>query len=120
MEQSLFNRYGGFATVRRIVSAFYDRVLDSPVLQGYFANTDMRALIDHQTKFIAYVMGGPSSFSDEALQRAHARLNISQDDMREMARLMRETRDDFGFSATDAGYVENEIMRRAPLVVTRH
>ena len=63
MSGSMFERCGGFTTVRKVVAAFYDKVLDSPSLSRHFANVDMRALIDHQTKFITYVMGGPASFA---------------------------------------------------------
>ena len=49
MATTVFERYGGFAAVRKVISAFYDKLLDSEMLSGYFANIDMRRLIDHQT-----------------------------------------------------------------------
>jgi len=58
VSQTLFDKYGGFATVSRIVSAFYDEVLESEQLRPYFRGLDMRRLVDHQTKFIAALMGG--------------------------------------------------------------
>ncbi len=61
MSVSMFDRYGGFATVRTIVSSFYDKVLDSDRLSRFFVDIDMRALVDHQTKFVASLMGGPAS-----------------------------------------------------------
>ena len=67
MKSTIFQRYGGFASVSRVVMSFYDKVLDSPVSSPYFANTNMKRLIDHQTKFIAQVMGGPASYTDEQL-----------------------------------------------------
>ena len=36
MASTMFERYGGFATVSKIVSAFYDKVLDSSILAPYF------------------------------------------------------------------------------------
>lgn len=36
----------------------------------------MRVLVDHQTKFIALMMGGPASYTDEHLKRVHAHLGI--------------------------------------------
>ena len=48
---TMFEKYGGFAKVSRIVSSFYDKALDSPILAPYFTGVDMRRLIDHQTKF---------------------------------------------------------------------
>ncbi len=53
MALSLFEKYGGFASVSKIVSAFYNKAIDSDVIRPYFDNIDMRELIDHQTKFIA-------------------------------------------------------------------
>jgi hemoglobin len=91
-----FETLGGFARVRLIVSDFYDKVLESERLAPYFAGVDMRRLIDHQTKFIAAVMGGPAAFSDEQMQRAHRRLGITTEDFDEMALLFRETLEDFG------------------------
>lgn len=55
---TMFDRYGGFTSVSKIVMSFYDKVLDSETVGPYFEDIDMKALIDHQTKFIAQVMGG--------------------------------------------------------------
>lgn len=72
MRHTIFERYGGFAKVSRIVSSFYDKILESPITSTYFDNIDMRRLIDHQTKFIAYVMGGPASYTNDQLERVHS------------------------------------------------
>jgi len=42
LAQSLFEHYGGFSVVRRIVSDLYDSILDSDQLAGYFEESDMR------------------------------------------------------------------------------
>lgn len=119
MATTIFERCGGFATVRKVVSAFYDKILDSEALQPYFANVDMRRLIDHQTKFISYVMGGPASYSDEVLQRVHAPLNITHGDFAEMVSLLRETLEDFDFEPADVDYVEGQLTKREPFIVAR-
>ena len=120
MLPSMFQRYGGFAVVRRIVSAFYDRVLDSPILEPYFAGVAMDRLIDHQTKFIATLMGGPASFTDDALRRAHAHLGIGDLEMTTMADLLRDTLVDHAVASSDADQVHAAIMRYAPIICTRH
>src|SRR5690606_27963520 len=114
---ALFYRCGGFAAVRKVVSAFYDKVLEAPALRGYFVGVDVRRLIDHQTKFIAMVMGGPASFPDEALRRAHAGLGVSRADFAEMALLLREALEDAEFDPADVEWVHGEILRREPLIV---
>jgi len=119
MSQSLFERCGGFAVVRKIVAEFYDRVLESPRLAAYFEDVNMRMLVDHQTKFIAMLMGGPASFSDDALRRAHANMGISPEEFRETAALLIETLEDFGVDEDDITLVTDALMRKEHLIVTR-
>ena len=40
MEQSLFEKYGGFATVHKVVEHFYDGVLDNDMLSPHFESPD--------------------------------------------------------------------------------
>lgn len=115
--ETIFERYGGFTNVSRIVSSFYDRVLDSPIMNPYFIGVDMKRLIDHQTKFIAFLMGGPASYSDEQLRTIHQRMNIEQEALDEMIELLTETLEDFDFSDPDIELVQKEILRRAPLIL---
>jgi len=119
MAMSMFDRYGGFSTVRKVVSGFYDKVLDSDSLQKYFEAVDMRELIDHQTKFIASVMGGPASYTDDVLSRVHAPLNITQADFAEVADLLKETLEDFEFERTDIERVIGEVKKRESFIVSR-
>ena len=114
---TIFERYGGFAKLRAVVSDLYDHALDSPTLQHHFAGIEMRALIDHQTKFIASLMGGPASFTDEALRRAHARLGITRDEFAEMTELLREVLEDHDFQPADIDFVISEFRRREPSIV---
>ncbi|MGE0659034.1 MAG: group 1 truncated hemoglobin [Reyranellaceae bacterium] len=116
MAPSMFQRYGGFAAIHRIVSAFYDRVLDCPALEPYFQGVAMDRLIDHQTKFIASLMGGPASFSDDAIRRAHQHLGISESEMHTMATVLRETLLDHEVEAEDADEVQAALLRYTPLI----
>ena len=120
MAPTPFERYGGFITVRKIISAFYDRVLDSESLRRYFGDVEMRTLIDHQTKFVSSVMGGPASYTDEALRRIHAPFNISQSEFNEVTEILRETLEDFEVHPSDIKAVMGEFNRREPDIVSRH
>lgn len=119
MADTIFERYGGFAAVRRIVSDFYDRAVDSPVLSHHFEHVDMRRLLDHQARFISYVTGGPASYTDEHLRRIHERLGITTGEFREMLALLAETLEDFGFDQADVDVVVQELRRRQGVIVTR-
>lgn len=101
MQATLFDRMGGFARVRLIVSDFYERVLDSERLAPYFAGSDVRRLIDHQTKMLAAMMGGPAAYTDDHLHRAHAHLAIRGEDFDEILELLQETLEDAGAHERD-------------------
>ncbi len=117
MNKSAFERYGGFAKINRVVGAFYDQVLDNPNLSHYFANTDMKRQISHQTKFIASLMGGPASYSNEELERAHARFQIDAKAFDEMLGLLRETLEDYEFADEDIDEVVGNFTARRRFIV---
>jgi hemoglobin len=113
----MFERYGGFATISKVVMVFYDKVLDSEVIGDWFSDVDMRRLIDHQTKFIAQVLGGPVAYSDEQLESLHQPLGITSTAFTEMVRLLRETLEEFEFAGADVSSIISDIDRRRHLIV---
>src|SRR5262249_16177816 len=120
MAQTVVERVGGFMVVRKIVSAFYDSVLDSPLVQHRFAEVSMPRLIDHQTQFISQLLGGPVRISDETLQHAHARLRITPEEFEQAASLRSKTHEEEGLDSEDIALVMSEVRLREPLIVTVH
>jgi hemoglobin len=118
MAQTVFERVGGVMVVRKIVTDFYDRVLDSPVVRHHFAKVSMPRLIDHQAQFISQLLGGPIRISDETLQHAHARLRITPEEFEEVGRILRETLEEAGWASEDIAFVMGEVRRHEPLIVT--
>jgi hemoglobin len=119
MKRSIFERYGGFAQVSRVVTAFYDKMLDSPVTAPYFAEIDMRRMIDHQTRFIASIMGGPASYTNDHLERVHARHNISETAFGETVTLLRETLEELNYEDEDIHAIVDQVMACKNFVVGR-
>jgi hemoglobin len=117
--QSIFERYGGFARVNRVVTSFYEKILDSPVTSPYFANTNMRTLIDHQTRFIATVMGGPASYTNDHLERVHAPRKISEEAFAEACALLKETLEDLDYADDDIQSIVDNVMSRKNFIVSR-
>jgi hemoglobin len=117
MTRSVLDQYGGFPFLSRVVMAFYDRVLDSDVLAPFFEDVDMRRLIDHQTKFMAFVMGGPASYTNDHLAHVHARLAIDRPAFDEMISTMRDTLEEFDMEDGDVVTVLNELRIRAPWII---
>jgi hemoglobin len=79
----------------------------------------MKRLIDHQTKFIASMMGGPASFTNEHLERVHAHLGITEPAFFESMALLRETLEDFDFQEEDIQTVVDEMQSRKNYIVIR-
>jgi hemoglobin len=115
---SLFEKYGGFASVSRVVLSFYDRVLDSERLSPYFSGVDMRRQVEHQTAFMSSVMGGPASHSNEVLRQVHAHLKVTEADFDELVELLRETFEDFDFAPEDIESIIADIRARQPFIVS--
>ncbi|WP_109464899.1 group I truncated hemoglobin [Albibacillus kandeliae] len=119
MSRTLFEKYGGFKSISRIVLTFYEMVLDSERIGDHFENVDMARLIDHQTKFIASLMGGPASFSDERLEQVHRHLGIDDGDFDEVEALLAEALEEHGVSAEDIRVIGAVIETKRSLIVAR-
>lgn len=118
MANSMFERYGGFASVSKIVMAFYDKALDSDVIGDFFEDIEMPNLIDHQTKFIAMAMGGPASYTNEMLRQVHADLEIDVAAFNEAVSLLEQTLEEFELEAEDIGVIIEDIRNRAQFIVS--
>lgn len=116
---TIFERYGGFSGIRRIVSDFYDRVLDDTVLARHFEGIDLPALIDHQTKFIMTITGGPANTPNEQLRRAHARLGVTPTEFRRIVGILEETLEDHNMQPEDVAAVIQEVNDREAYVVSK-
>jgi hemoglobin len=117
MARTPFEKYGGFATVSKIVMAFYDRVLDSDIMAPFFDDVDMRRLTDHQTKFISQALGGPAAFTDDMLRNVHAGLGIDQRAFDEMIVLFEATLREFELEEEDIHLVLGVLRSSAPVII---
>jgi hemoglobin len=116
--QSLFDKYGGFATVSKIVREFYSGVLQSPTLRPYFEGANMERIIDHQTKLIAHLLGGPAEYSGRELGIAHSSLKVTGSAFDEVAEILQETFEEAGLEAEDVAKVMGIVAGVRGSVVT--
>ena len=117
MSQTLYQKYGGFGAISRVVMDFYDRLLDSERVGDYFDDVDMKKLIDHQTKFIAYLLDGPADYTGERLGQLHGHLNIDGADFDEMKQILSDTLADHGFEDADRRTVIDIIESHRGVIV---
>jgi len=117
--QTIYEKYGGFSAISRVVMTFYEMALESDQIGDYFADVDMARLIDHQTKFISSLLGGPASFSDERLEAVHRALSITHEDFDEMGELLKEALEQHGVSEPDVRTTLAAIEAKRNIIVTR-
>ncbi|MBN97626.1 MAG: group 1 truncated hemoglobin [Gemmatimonadetes bacterium] len=114
---SLFEKYGGFGSLYPLVGAFYDAVLESEIVSYMFDSVDMAELIEHQTKFIAVVMGGPGKYDDQSLKAAHSELDINDAEWDEIVRILIETLRNFHIEENDIATLVDLIAAKKPVIV---
>ena len=119
MAVSTYEKYGGFGTVGKIVLNFYDKILEVDSLAPYFREVDMAQLVDHQTKLICSVMGGPTSYSASQLRSVHARYAIDGEAFAEVTALLREALEEAGLEASDIDCIMDEVDGFKPFIVSR-
>jgi len=117
MEKSLFDKYGGFSVVSRIVLALYDKLLDDDEIGPFFDEVDLPKIVDHQTKFVSSLMGGPASFTDDHLERAHGQLVVNDRHFDQLKNLVNETLAEFNVEPDDINLVLAEFEARRALIV---
>lgn len=66
-----------------------------------FDGVDMEMMVDHQTKFISYLLGGPASYTDKQLRRTCVKLDIDDESFDEMATIRSDTVTSHGIEAAD-------------------
>lgn len=117
MEKTLYERVGGFATVSRIVFELYEQLLEDDDLGPFFDDVDMRKLIDHQTKFVSSLTGGPASFTDKHLEMAHKHMDISDAHFDRLKEIVAEILADFSLGEDDIQTVLSAFEQRRSLLV---
>lgn len=119
MAGTMFDRIGGYSTIHRIATAFFDKVPNSVQLVPYFENSDTQTLIRHQTEFLGSIMGGPSVYTNKDLEQVHRFLDITDSAFDEMVTLMLEAFYELHFDQNDVDFIEDELLRRRRFIVGR-
>ena len=116
-ERTLYEKYGGFSQVSKIVLSFYDTLLDNDEIGPFFDDVDMSRLVDPPTKFIASRLGGPAAYTDNQLRQLHSHLAITDAHFDELEVVLSGTLLKHGMAAEDVEAVVAEFGKRRPLIV---
>lgn len=102
---SLFEKYGGFATVSKVVNELYDSLEANEITAPYFEHSDIRSLMDHQVKFLSQILGGPQQYTGKAMTAAHMGMKISEEAFFEVAGTVKEILEDNGVEEEDVSSI---------------
>lgn len=117
-ETTLYEKLGGREAVDATVDRFYERVLDDDRLAGFFDDTDVDELRDHQRTFITYVTGGADAYDGRSMREAHADLGITEADFAAVADHLRTTLDELGVPKEHADAVMAAVAELEDDIVT--
>jgi hemoglobin len=76
MATTLLEQLGGRDAVEMVVAAFYEKVLNDPLLQGYFRGVQLTRLYKNQTDFFCMALGQPEAYRGRDMRSVHAGMNI--------------------------------------------
>ncbi len=77
---SLYDRLGGLDAITAVVEVFTANQLADERLAKRYKNTDIAAWRGHLTDLICQASGGPCEYAGRAMEKAHARQSISEDE----------------------------------------
>ena len=95
----------------------YDQLLDDDDLGPFFDDVDLPKLVDHQTKFVSSLLGGPASFTDKHIQMAHRHMDIEHAHMDRLKELVRSTLNEFDVDEEDVAAVIEAFEARRSLLI---
>lgn len=109
--RSLYERIGGGRTIVRVVDDFYDRLTHDPRVLHHFDPQRLPTLKAGQCAWLANVLGSDANDPVADLREAHARLEITDDQVAAVVGHL-----DASLAATG---VEDELRRQVMALVSR-
>jgi hemoglobin len=73
LNRTVYELAGGEPALRTLVSRFYARVAEDPILRPVYPEEDLSGATERLTLFLIQYFGGPSTYSE---QRGHPRLRM--------------------------------------------
>jgi len=77
----------------------------------------MGALMEHQTSFTCFMMGGPVSFSDSHLKAVHKHMSLTQVEWNEFMRIINIVLVDFEMEKDDIKIFLSNIESKKDLII---
>ena len=91
---TLFETIGGDHGLRTILSDFYDRVFDDPMIGYMFHGLDRTHLVEREVEFTARLLGENREYHGRSMAEAHRRHHIARGHFARRLVLLEQTLDD--------------------------
>ncbi len=118
--QTLYEHIGGAEAVRRLVEAFYPRVLKDPDLSPLFSD-GIESIMEKQYLFLTQFLGGPPLYSEQygppAMRHRHLPFPITPKRARAWLACMKEAMDEIGLEGYGRDYFYARLTQVAFIMV---
>ena len=107
--QTLYETIGGEENIKKLVTAFYQRVLADPLLAPFFEGTTIEKLENMQIAFFTIALGGPEPGKMPSLTEAHRDRGIQSKHLTRFTELLIDTLGEIGIEPDAAKKVYERI-----------
>lgn len=107
--QTLYERIGGEPTIDKLITTFYQHVLNDPLLSPFFENSSTEKLTSMQKAFFSVALGGPEPDEKISLYEAHQGRGIQVKHLTRFTEHLVETLREIGVEEEDAKQVYERI-----------
>ncbi|EQC51432.1 group 1 truncated hemoglobin [Bacteriovorax sp. DB6_IX] len=118
MEQSIYQKYGGYNTIYNIIYELYLELCDHPEIAIHFVGVDLDRLIKLQTQFVSRALGAEIEYMGRPLKRAHHFLDITNFQYNEVQKIFTKLFIKNGFSEEDVKVVKELLIAEREKIVT--
>jgi hemoglobin len=106
-KKSLYDRLGGVGPISVVVDEFIDRLVKDATLNKNPAIKEARDRVPapylkyHVTAMVCMATGGPCKYTGRDMKTSHAKLNISEKDWDQMAKVFKQVLDKYKVPAKE-------------------
>jgi hemoglobin len=114
---NLYDQIGGAMGIETLMSSFYQRVLQDPLLQPFFAEAEIERLQKMQAQFFSMALGMPNVRDDFSLFEIHADRGIKREHLSRFTEHLLATLHDAGINESHSSEIVARIATYSPQIL---
>ena len=115
--KTLYDRLGGQPAITAVVEEFVDRTTTDPRIKFRFINTDATNLKKLLVEFVCMATGGPCKYSGREMDRAHAGMDLVDDEFTALVENLKAALDKFKVPAAEENALLGALGPLKPQIV---